>query len=248
MLLPAAPLILSAIVAVGNGTVRSAAHAERAPFKDLTGVVTDIANEPIPNVEVSIVKPSGNSREVTTGKDGRFSIKGVPEGNVSVRFRRLGYEVRVIEVRMESADKTSLDVVLKPVPEELEAMLIKEDEQNALREFYEHKKQRSSYGKFFTADEIRRRGAINTSDMLRNLPGVRLSLSSGNGNTVKVRGCSPMLWIDGQRVPNSEVDDIVSPGDIAGLEFYQSMAGIPAPYMDRSTRACGAILVWTKNR
>ncbi len=248
MLFRTARFICATLVAVGSGTVTSAAHAERAPSKDLIGVVTSISSEPIPDVEVTILKPAGNSREVTTGSDGKFSISGLPDGNVSVRFRRLGYEARVIEVAMNSAKQTSLDVVLKPVPEELEAMLIREDEQRYLREFYEHRKQRSSYGKFFTSDEIRRRGAMYTSDMLRNLPGVRLSASSSNGSTVKVRGCTPMLWIDGQRIPNSEVDDVTSPGDIAGMEFYQSMAGVPAQYLDRSTRACGSIIVWTKNR
>jgi hypothetical protein len=57
-----------------------------------------------------------------------------------------------------------------------------------------------------------------------------------------------MLWVDGARIPNSEVDEVIAPADIAGIEFYMSMAGTPAQYLDRSTRACGTILVWTRNR
>ena len=175
-------------------------------------------------------------------------MPGLPQGAVLLRFRRLGYEVREVEVRLGDDNVTPMDVVLKPIPEELDSMTVRAEEHDALREFYEHKATRGSYAKFYTAEDIRKRGASYASDMFRNVPGVTLAASSFSGSTVRVRGCMPMLWVDGQRVPNSELDDLVSPTDIAGLEFYTSMAGTPAQYMDRSTRACGSILVWTKNR
>ena len=57
-----------------------------------------------------------------------------------------------------------------------------------------------------------------------------------------------MLWVDGQRVPGAELDEVVPPDDIAGIEFYTSMAGVPAQYLERQNRACGTLLVWTKKR
>ncbi|MEO7367433.1 MAG: carboxypeptidase regulatory-like domain-containing protein [Gemmatimonadaceae bacterium] len=223
----------------------AAAH----PFDcQVVGKVTDISSIPIPEVEVSVVRPAGMGRSVLTAKDGRFIISGLPEGAVLLRFRRLGYEVREVEVRVGDEKLTSTDVVLKPIPEELDSITIRSEERAALREFYEHKSTRGSYAKFFTAEDIRKRGASYASDMFRSVPGVTLAASAFPGSTVRIRGCMPMLWIDGQRIPNSELDDVISPGDIAGLEFYTSLAGTPAQYMDRTTRACGSILVWTKNR
>jgi hypothetical protein len=240
-----ASLLFAAVAAFGNPAFHASVSVSASP--ELTGVVTDIAHVPIPDVEITMVKPGGNFQATTT-QDGRFTLKGLPSGNISVKFRRLGYEVRTIEIAMNAASQTVLDVVLKPIPEELEAMLINSEERDALREFYEHKKQRSSYGKFYTAEDIRKRGVTYPSDLFRNLPGVRLTASPFSGSMVRIRGCQPMLWMDGQRVPNSEVDEVASPSDIAGLEFYPSMAGTPPQYLDRSTRACGAIIVWTKNR
>jgi hypothetical protein len=237
-------LFFALVVPIGSSSLT----ARTAAAPDLVGVVTDISSVPIPDVEVTLVKPTGASRDATTNKDGRFTLSSVPSGNIAVRFRRLGYEARTVEIAITGATSTTLNVVLKPVPEELEAMLINAEEQEALREFYDHKKMRSSYGKFFTAEDIRKRGAAVTSDLFRGLPGVRLSASEFSGNRVRIRGCQPMLWMDGQRVPNSEVDEVASPNDIAGLEFYTSMAGTPPQYLDRSTRACGTIVVWTKNR
>ncbi|MBA2707028.1 MAG: carboxypeptidase regulatory-like domain-containing protein [Gemmatimonadaceae bacterium] len=215
---------------------------------ELAGIVVDISSAPIPEAEVSVVKPPGIGKGVLTSKEGRFVIRGVPTGAVSLQVRRLGYEARIVDLQLTDATRNAVEIVLKPVPEELEAMLISAEEKSALREFYEHKAQRSGYAKFFDQKDIKRRGARFPSDLFRSIPGVTLSASTFSGNLVRVRGCQPMLWLDGQRVPNSEVDEVVSPGDIAGLEFYSSMAGTPAPYLDRSTRACGTILVWTKNR
>lgn len=236
----------AALTALLLGTLPTPAPA--APDNQVAGTVTDIAGAPIPQVEVSVVRPEGAARPVVTAKDGKFSMRGLPPGAVLLRFRRLGYALREVEVRTAAEQLTSIEVVLKPIPEELDSMMVLSQERDALREFYEHKATRSSYAKFYTAEDIRKRGASFATDMFRNVPGVTLAAGTFSGSTVRIRGCMPMLWIDGQRVPNSELDDVVSPGDIAGLEFYTSMAGTPAQYMDRTTRACGSILVWMKNR
>jgi hypothetical protein len=248
MLFRLSALLLSTVPLVGAHDSRAQAPRELAEDYELTGVVTDISSVPIPEVEVSIVKPTGVGRRVLTAKDGHFLIVGIPAGAVSVQARRIGYEARVVDVVMTATRQTSVEIMLKPVPKELEDLIVKADEAEALREFYDHKRRLSSYAKFFDQNDVRKRGVMYPSDLFRSIPGVQLASAGFVGNAVRIRGCHPMLWIDGQRIPNSEVDEVVSPGDIAGLEFYMSMAGTPAQYLDRSTRACGTILVWTKNR
>jgi hypothetical protein len=238
---------LSVVSFAGAHDLRADSPFVRSPGYELAGVVTDISNVPIPEVEVSVIKPAGIGKPVLTSREGWFSILGVPAGPVSIQVRRIGYEARVVDVQMTEEKRTSVEIVLKPVPAELEEMLIKADEREALREFYEHRKQRSSYGRFFDQNDVKKRGPAYPSDLFRSIPGVSLQIT-GPGNAVRIRGCQPMLWVDGQRIPNAEVDDVISPHDIAGLEFYSSMAGTPAQYLDRSTRACGTIIVWTKNR
>jgi hypothetical protein len=55
-----------------------------------------------------------------------------------------------------------------------------------------------------------------------------------------------MIWVDDQRVPGAELDELIVPSEIAAIEFYPSSAGIPAQYLERGNRLCGLILVWTK--
>jgi hypothetical protein len=215
---------------------------------EIVGVVVDVSSVPIPEAEVSIVNPPGLDKNTHTSKEGRFTIRDLPSGQVSIHVRRLGYEARTVDINFQSELSTPIEIMLKPVPEELEAMLVTDDEKESLREYYEHKATRSSYAKFFDGKDIKKRGVSNASDLFRSVPGVSILSASTGGNSVRIRGCQPMLWVDGERIPRSEIDEVISPGDIAGLEFYISMAGTPAQYMDRSTHACGSILVWTKTR
>ncbi len=63
---------------------------------------------------------------------------------------------------------------------------------------------------------------------------------------MRLRGCKPGVWIDGVQAVSAELDDVVTPAEIAALEVYTSWAGIPAEFEDRSGKNCGAILVWTR--
>jgi outer membrane receptor for ferrienterochelin and colicin len=116
-----------------------------------------------------------------------------------------------------------------------------------LREFFEHRDQRASFGRFFMQHEIRKIGVTSPSDLFRSVPGIVISTASG-GNTIRIRGCQPMVWVDGQRVPGAELDEVIHASEIAAIEFYPSNAGIPAPYVERENRLCGSVLVWTRSQ
>jgi hypothetical protein len=45
---------------------------------------------------------------------------------------------------------------------------------------------------------------------------------------------------------DAEIDEIIAPSEIAGIEIYPSWAGVPAQYMDRENRACGTVLIWSR--
>lgn len=215
---------------------------------DVKGVITDIAHVPISGVEVAAVSGITLLRQTNSADDGRFNLGALPTGQISLNIRRLGYEPRNLDLTLGADRLAPLDIALKPRPSELEDVLIEVNDKSRLREFYEHRGQRNSFAKFYDSDEIKKKGANLTSDLFRSMPGITIKSSNVGGNTIRIRGCQPMVWVDGQRVPDAELDEVIAPGDIAGIEFYTSMAGTPAQYMERTNRACGTVLVWTKNR
>jgi hypothetical protein len=210
----------------------------------IAGVVRDVAGVPVSDVEVGVIKGNRLQQFVITAADGKFLLTGVAPSIVSLRIRRLGYAMQFFDVDSRVAASAQLDIVLKTVPGELEDVVIPGSE-TRLREFYEHKQQRGSFGRFIEQQEIQRLGPTNPSDLFRNVPGIVIRAGSG-GNMLRIRGCQPMVWVDGQRVPGAELDEVIHPSEIAAIEFYPSNAGIPAQYQERENRLCGLILVWTR--
>jgi hypothetical protein len=198
-------------------------------------------------VEVGIVRGERLQQFVVTAADGKFLLTGVSSGLVPLRVRRIGYAMQFFDVDTRIPSSRKLDIVLTTVANELEEVVVSGSDISKLRAFYERKQQRGSFAKFLDQDEIRKLGPIRPSDLFRTVPGITISAASG-GNSIRIRGCQPMVWLDGQKVPGAELDEVIQPSEIAAIEFYPSSAGIPAQYLERQNRLCGSVLVWTRTQ
>jgi hypothetical protein len=210
--------------------------------------VTDATRQPISEVEITTADSSTvPSRRTRTDDHGRFDLGEFRQGRLSLRARRLGYEERTFGVDVGADGKfMTLEIVLLSIPQELANVDVTATSQGKLRGFYQRSQQRGTFARFLNEQEIRRIGPRNASDLFRTVPGVTLASTQSGGNAIRIRGCQPMVWVDDQRVPGAELDELMVPSDIAAIEFYPSSAGIPAQYLERGNRLCGLILVWTK--
>lgn len=233
---------------VGQTSEQSASDKPALTYR-LVGVVTDGSREPIPEAEILVVESGKPEQPTTTDSRGRFDLGLFAAGPVSFRVRRLGYQQRTIAAQVGAdGHNTSVEIVLVSVPLALANVEVSSGPVGRLQEFYQRRQQRGTFGKFIEQDEIRKRGPANASDLFRSVPGVNISANPTGGNAIRIRSCKPMVLIDAQRVPGAELDEVISPGDIAAIEFYPSSAGVPAQYMERANRLCGLILVWTRNQ
>jgi hypothetical protein len=215
----------------------------------VSGIVKDGRGNALENAEVTLLYDGVIKMVMSSDADGRFSLGEHPTGKARLQVRRLGYEQRNMDFKIGGESKPSfLEVVLVEIPQKLEEILVKSDEGGRLREFAAHKAERSNFGYYFDRGEIRKRNPQYASELFRTVPGVQVRATAGGGNTVRVRDCMPLLWMDGVRVPGAELDEVARPSDIAGVEFYSSNAGIPPEFMDRNNGACGIIIVWSKSQ
>jgi hypothetical protein len=213
---------------------------------EVVGKVTDTSGQPVSDAELAIVKPAGLSLGSRTSKDGRFTIRDIPASHFSIQVRRLGYEARTIEVDLPTSVEKELEIMLKPVPEELNEILIREFERSNLKEFYDRKAS-NKFAKFFEQKDIEKSRILYLSELLRTVAGAKLA-SDGVGNRILLRNCKPMIWVDGMRTPGAELDEVARPSDVAAVEVYPSSAGLPPSYQERGNRMCGAIFVWMRSR
>jgi hypothetical protein len=213
----------------------------------LSGVVTDDGNVPIASAELMLARKGESNRLLRTGNDGRFAFDGVTAGPVFLTARRLGYRARTLQLKIDAGTAmTPLALVLETVAGDV-APVVVEGSDSRLDVFYAHKRQ-SSFGRFIERTEIERRGPVYLSELFRTIPGATVKVSGRAGNVVRLRGCQPLIWLDGIQVPNAELDDVTNPMDVGGIEVYTSWSSLPGEYMDREGAGCGAIVVWTKSR
>jgi hypothetical protein len=231
------------------------AGAQRAPspatsvaiLHQLTGVVLDSAGTAVPLADLGLTA-DGRRFASSTDERGRFHLAGVPAGVWRLEVKRLGYRPYVRSVVVADGDAAGeMRVVLAPAAAQLSGIEVNEsrDESDpALAGFYARRRS-NSFGHYLDRVEIEATHAQRTSEALRTVPGVLVQPSRRIGNVVRVRNCRPTVWLDGVRLPDAELDEVTSIDDVAAVEIYKSLAGLPQQFIDR-TNPCGAILIWSR--
>jgi len=159
----------------------------------------------------------------------------------------MGYRVRTITLDLfKLSAKEPVKVDLESVASDLDTVTI-DATSGRMEEFYYHKNT-NSFGYFIDEPEIRKRAPRFVSELFRTIPGARIHVSRRIGNTVTLRGCQPRIWVDGVKTQDTELDEVANVDEVAAIEVYPSWAGTPPQYMDRETRACGTIVVWSRRQ
>jgi hypothetical protein len=224
-------------------------HTQRAAGGQpgaLRGVVNDSTGAPIQGADVAIV---ALHRLVQTDARGRFSFTALPTGDVELSVRRLGYAPRVVHVAVSTGGADSTVIALTELPNVLPGVTASGQRARlAIEQFYQRRARGS--GTFFTRDEIVDRHAVTITDVLRMAPGVQV-VRTAAGTGIRFmsgsarRGCPPLLWLDGQKAPGMEVDQVPL-SDIEGIELYQGTATTPAQFSQSTSTTCGTIVIWTR--
>jgi hypothetical protein len=169
-----------------------------------------------------------------------------------VSIRRLGFEPRDTSVVVVDGAMDSLRVVLVVIPHEL-AGITTEAETRARRWLSEfHRRKQGNVGTFLDRKQIEERHVQRVSDLMRRLPGVRVSVDRNGRQQMRMgrasggRDCPPDFWIDGVRATGLNVDDVPLQ-DVEALEIYKGPSGIPPELNSRfGNPGCGAVVIWTR--
>lgn len=211
----------------------------------LSGSVIDESGAPVGQVDLVLRRGNRTESTARSTDTGMFDFGSVTPGTMLIVAHRLGFARRSFQVDVDPALTTqTVQLDLVRTSSELDTVIIS-DSQGRLQEFNEHRKA-SKFGHFFDQNEIRAMNPRYVSELFRKIPGARLAPSPAGGSILRLRGCQPKIWIDGVVAQYAEIDEVIGPGEIAGIEIYPSMAGVPSRYMDRENRACGVVLIWSR--
>lgn len=213
-------------------------------------VVAADSARPLGGARVSLV---GGAQTVADAQ-GAWALADVPLGTRMLEIRALGYypERRAVDV---VADGPPVDVALSTFQAVLDAVHVTADRTVAADlGAFERRQRGGGMGRFMTSDQIARRNPIYTSDLFRTLPGftgdgslaMRSNFSNGAGSFGV--DCVPEVYIDGhlmRGITAADVDGLVWPENIAGIEVYSSGSPKP-PQFDSGLSGCGSLVIWQK--
>jgi hypothetical protein len=227
------------------GVLLGGAREARGQPGALRGVVADSSGAPVDAADVAIV---ALHRLAKTDEQGRFVLAGLPLEEVEVSVRRLGYAPRSVRVKVAGVND-STSITLNALPEVLAGMSASSQRARLeIEQFY--RRRARGPGTFFTREDIEERHESSMSNLLRTAPGIQV-VRGPTGNAIRFvsagarRGCLPLIWLDGQKAPGMEVDQIPL-SDVEGIELYQGASTTPTQFWQNTATTCGTIVVWTR--
>lgn len=256
-----------ACIAIGATAMQTlpaqqAAAAQVAAVRAVEGTVADPEGTPVARATIALRVGDSITSQVTADDNGRFRFQEVTATSATLSVRRLGFRPRNVKIAADAYGKFApVFVTLEPAAVRLAGALVEDDSTGAplsagMRGF-EQRRQTNHFGHYLDEDDIARMHPHYMSDALRAVPGVRIRPDRRHGNDVRIGSCGggsdfsskagPLVWVDGMRMIGAELDDVVRPENVAGIEVYNALVGVPGEYFDRSA-SCGTILVWTKDR
>ena len=233
-----------------------AAQPALAQRSMVSGYVVDSATgTPIEGVQVTLIDLTVST---VTDSKGSFQFYGIASGDHTLGARQLGYEPLAIRFSLNAAESREAHIGtlrLSGRPVELDPLVVEAEmvvDYPQLKGFFDrmHREQ----GTFLTEADIQRERPIETSHLIRKIPGFRTNefgeVWSNRGGTGMVsntpQACKVQYYINGVKV-NAPTIDVVQPEAIVGMEIYAGSATTPAIYRSLSNAQCGVIAIWTRH-
>jgi hypothetical protein len=211
----------------------------------LSGVVLGADDKPLADAQIAV---QGTGLQAKSDSSGRFSISGLPAGTFSVDARAIGKEPLDIPVQLSSVKPTTMTIRLAKPVQTLTRVLVFGRTPRTRQDLQDFEYRRmSGLGHYYTQDDPFLKHAVELTNLLSMVPGVRI-MSSGRFHQLVTMhsGCIATVYVDGVKM-NTAFEDIdnIPPNQLAGIEVYSGALEAPAKYPSPS--GCGVILLWMKH-
>ncbi len=221
----------------------------------LRGVVVDSATgSAVENANVLVAE---HHKVARTDSKGRFALDKMPNGDIHLVVRRVGYRPSEQTIVLSGGRGDSVTVQLVANPQVQRAIAADESERmlrEGIEDFYVRRAKDLGY--YVSRQELEglQNPRTQWSEVVSNFPGVRVNYS--RGGTVRFveprftagdnfdRECGPALWLDGQLAGTGS--KVIPPArNLEGIELYVGRTTPRALWWKGQEPACGTIALWT---
>ncbi len=222
----------------------------RESLTTVTGTVVDsMTVEPVAAAQVGL----DGEVEVISDANGVFRVDAVRAGFHTLAVRRIGYEPTFVDFEIPTGQaRVNLIVKVKALPTQLAEVVVEGERtiysSGKLREFYD--RMSSGFGHFITRSAIEKSSARVPTELLYGVPGLQVIPGAFGRNTIRLArvttGCrSPRVFVDGALIRGADIDEMLNPQDIAGIEIYTRGTEVPPTFNIQGAASCGVIVIWT---
>lgn len=218
----------------------------------VTGRVINKGGQAIVGARVSL---EGTGAATITRSNGEFALDSLPAGTQTLQVRQLGYAVTEEAVELSSTQPQRLTIKMGDFAPTLEPMRVEATRDRGLQDVgFESRRRSSAGGYFLTEENFKGREASQFSDVMREVPGIRVE-PSGDGHNVitssrgAANGCVN-FYVDGspwqQQYPG-DLDTYVPSSEVVAVEVY-SGSNAPPQFQTPGQTGCTTVVIWTVRR
>ncbi len=212
-------------------------------------VMDRLSGDPIPIAPVVLFPPQSADQPVWTGvtdETGRFLTEILPLTRYRVTIEAAHFSTLEGEVVLEEAGEVDLRVQMVRVDYALDPVIALAVRRSRLERVGFYDRLEVGIGHFVTREQLVASEQSSVSEVLREVPGVRIVPGIARASRILLRGgCLPRVVLDGLLLTGRVVvDDLVSTYDVEAIEVYH---GASAPILYTGETTCGVVMVWTRN-
>lgn len=245
---PALKTALALAFAVANPC-----QSQEAASLQMKGRVLGPAGQAVSGAEVLVLETGAAT---TTDSSGRFGFSGIRPGHLTIRIRRPGFAPQSVGLEAREGAELAPEVVLRPVAIPLPEIRALGRAEPWYSDF--ERRRKSGLGTSLGPEELAAKNVMHTVELLRGIPGVRVSLGPPGVTDlsyVAFSRCreSVSVWVNGQQLRvgagKSTPADVaemlgrIGPNEVAAIEIFRGPAELPAEFNNDN---CAAIAIWTK--
>jgi hypothetical protein len=200
------------------------------------------------------VELTGTDIVAMTNEKGEFVMQNLPSGTGLLLARHLGFSAETTPVELSSHQPQRVTMKLSKYVAMMDPVLVTARRTRALDKVGFNQRQRSGFGRYIGPEQLERMHAIQLTDILRRVPGLRVISSAGGEVVESSRGPTTLngsecvqFWVDDAPWTSFTPGDVnlfVNGGEVVAVEVYQG-AGVPPQYQ-RSLSDCTTIVIWTR--
>jgi len=226
---------------------------EETPAKVGTAAVSGVVNlQGSASNAGTRVELAGTDVVTLTNEKGEFTLQNLPSGSRVLSMRHLGYGAETVPVDLSPHEPRRVTITLQKYVAVMDPVLVTARRTAALDKTGFTRRSKSGNGYFMGPEQLSRINAFAVTDILRRVPGLRVSPGQF-GDVVTSsrdlgRGCI-QYYLDEmpyQELSPGDISAFVNAHEVVAVEVYQS--GFTPPQFIRSGTDCTSIVLWFRHQ